>query len=396
MSRMLLACELGSNLGHLSRVLALARRLKARGHEVLAAARDVASASAVLGPAGIPFVQSPIMISRIEAEGRPCSFSDLLWQRGWSEAARLSGLVGAWINLFRLHRPAVVVLDYAPTALLAARVSGTRCALIGTGFELPPLTDPLPAFPGIAGATHEAAAAADLRALEIANGVLRTFGGEPVGAMRDLFGSHPRWFTTLPELDHYGARLTERYVGPIGEMGECADVSWPRDEGTRIFAYLRPNIPALSSIVTALAQAEAAVLCYAPGVRMDVLEPLRRNGVTVSAVPINLRSMLRSAHVCVSYAPAGTVTSALLSGVPQLLAPPHVEAWLTSQKVRTIGAGIALCGHESPRAVAMALEQLQKAPSFRLAARKLADHYRALSSTTSADGLVEDLERITH
>jgi multidrug efflux pump subunit AcrA (membrane-fusion protein) len=52
-SRILLTWEMGSNLGHLSRLLPLARELKARGHRVLVAARDVALAASVLGPAGI-------------------------------------------------------------------------------------------------------------------------------------------------------------------------------------------------------------------------------------------------------------------------------------------------------------------------------------------------------
>lgn len=40
MRRILLTWEMGSNLGHLSRLLPLAQRLKRRGHDVLIAARD--------------------------------------------------------------------------------------------------------------------------------------------------------------------------------------------------------------------------------------------------------------------------------------------------------------------------------------------------------------------
>jgi hypothetical protein len=47
--RVLLTWELGLNVGHLTRLLPVAERLKADGHSVLVATRDIQAAAMVLG-----------------------------------------------------------------------------------------------------------------------------------------------------------------------------------------------------------------------------------------------------------------------------------------------------------------------------------------------------------
>ena len=48
--------------------------------------------------------------------------------------------------MLAMLQPQVVVADYAPTALLAARACGIPRVTVGTGFALPRLSDPLPAL----------------------------------------------------------------------------------------------------------------------------------------------------------------------------------------------------------------------------------------------------------
>jgi hypothetical protein len=60
LSRVLLAWEWGHHLGHLSRLRSVAMRLKARGHDLLAAVRNIPSATMMLGCAGVSFIQRPL------------------------------------------------------------------------------------------------------------------------------------------------------------------------------------------------------------------------------------------------------------------------------------------------------------------------------------------------
>ena len=73
MARILLAWEMGSNLGHVSRLLPLGRRLRSHGHGVLAVVRDLEAAAKVLAPAGIPFIQAPRASSAPPLSAQPAS-----------------------------------------------------------------------------------------------------------------------------------------------------------------------------------------------------------------------------------------------------------------------------------------------------------------------------------
>jgi UDP:flavonoid glycosyltransferase YjiC (YdhE family) len=394
LSRILLAWEMGSNLGHLSRLLPLGRRLRARGHSVLAVVRDLALAARVLGPADIPFIQAPRMSVPSTISSQPASYADVVRHCGWGDVQQLWGMTQAWVNVLRMFSPDMAVVDHSPTALLAARVTKTSCVAIGTGFELPPLQSPLPCFPGFPGSTPENAARSEAVVLENANNVLGAAHAPRLRSLSDLFQTAGRWLTTFAELDHYGARQTERYVGPIGEVERGKHLEWPGSGGPRVFAYLRPDTPDLPNILRSLAVCDASVLCFGPGIPSNQTDPFIGPGFVVTTSPLELSSLLPDANLCVSYAPAGTVTSTLLHGVPQLLAPAHVEAQLTAHRVALMGAGLTLQGKTDERRVTAALQQLLNVSLFKMRAAAFAAHHKGFDPRDAAENIVEDIESL--
>ena len=68
--RVLLAWELGDGHGHISRLLPLARRLKAAGAECVFAVRDLTNAQTLLDTSGFRFVQAPYASPRSIYSGR--------------------------------------------------------------------------------------------------------------------------------------------------------------------------------------------------------------------------------------------------------------------------------------------------------------------------------------
>jgi UDP:flavonoid glycosyltransferase YjiC (YdhE family) len=394
LSRILLAWELGSNLGHLSRLLPLGRRLRAHGHTVLAVVRDLALAARVLGPAGIPFIQAPHMSVALRPSTQPASYADVLRYTGWADTQQLWGMTQAWINVLRMFSPDAAVVDHSPTALLAVRCTNTPCALIGTGFELPPLQTPLPCFPGFSGATVENAAKAEAEVFDNANHVLSAVRAPRLESLSALFQLERRWLTTFAELDHYGPRPTEQYVGPIGEVEQGTPLEWPGASRHRIFAYLRPGTPDLSVVLRSLAANDAAVVCYGPGIPVQQTEALVGDRFVVASRPVELSSLLAEASLCVSYSPAGTVASTLLHGVPQLLAPAHLEAQLTAHRVECMGAGLTLRGQPDERRVTAALHRLLNTPHFKTRAAAFAAHHRGFDSGHAADNIVDDIESV--
>jgi UDP:flavonoid glycosyltransferase YjiC (YdhE family) len=344
---------------------------------------------------GIPFIQAPQSKRLPRIDAHPANYADLLRYHGWADVGGLWGLVHAWTNVFRMVMPNVIVIDHSPTALLAARVTGTVCVIVGTGFEIPPAQQPLPTFPGFPGATAENAQKAESQVLENANRVLEALRGPRLRALRDLFEIEQRWLTTFPELDHYSARVSERYVGPIGEVSGGHRVEWPSGYTHRIFAYLRADTPVVGSVLSALKSAAAAIVCYGPGISPPLADSLRRPGVIVSARAVELRSLLPEASLCVSYSPAGTVTQTLLKGVPQLLAPAHLEAQLTAQRVQGLGAGLTLdIGQTETASIKATLDRVLGTFAFTARAAAFAEKHRAYDAVREADLVADGIETI--
>ncbi len=394
MARILLAWELGRNLGHLSRLRPLACRLKARGHVVLTAARDLGSAANALAPAAIAFVQAPISSPSpiaAPAGGRLASYADLLLHQGWGDAPQLVGLLQAWINLIRMFAPDAIVLDHAPTAALAARSLAIPAAWIGTGFEIPPAATPLPPFPGM---PMEAAAQAEDKALDLANRVLSAMHLRELSALTDLLADTPRWLATYPELDHYGARPDERYVGVFDELGYGKTVEWPGRGKHRVFAYLRAQTPGYGAILKALSSIDADVVGYAPDIPVSVAASLARPGLILTNEPVRMDPLCDSMDVCVSYAPAGTVATTLLHGIPQLCAPLHREASLTALRVEAMGAGLVLRGQQTPAAAETTIRNILESGTCTKQAKTFAERHRDSDKAAAVEAIADGMEAI--
>lgn len=346
MSRILLTWELGLNLGHLARLLPIATRLQAHGHSVLVAVREVPAAAAVLGPAGIPFVQAPHLPHGLPLPERASGYADILLSQGWSDAQVLWGLTQNWHNLLRMFRPDTVVVDYSPTALLATQIAAIPTVLIGNGFELPPAADPLPPFPGFSWATAEKAAGSERIAVDNANMVRKRFGRPGLRSLSALFGGATSVYVTFPELDHYGARPNARYVGPLLGGLRTERVDWPQGP-KRVFACLRPDTTHVIAILETLRASGAAVVCFAPGFTRDQLQKFECDQIRFSSRPVDLNHLAVDADACVSYGAEGTVATFLLAGVPQLISPWHVEAHMAARRIESMGAGLVLCGEQT-------------------------------------------------
>ncbi|MCW5954722.1 MAG: hypothetical protein KIT69_20910, partial [Propionibacteriaceae bacterium] len=148
--RFLLAWELGGGLGHSVPLAQIAAPLLAAGHRVDIALRDVSTARAAFGPVfqhpGLQIWQSPLFLAQLRGVPETVSYAELLFRAGFLDAGRLLGPVRAWRALFGAVAPDLLLVDHAPTALLAARGLGLRTAAIGTGFFVPPALTPIPAF----------------------------------------------------------------------------------------------------------------------------------------------------------------------------------------------------------------------------------------------------------
>ncbi|CBJ36919.1 putative glycosyltransferase [Ralstonia solanacearum CMR15] len=388
MHRILFTWELGANLGHLTRDLPVAAALRAKGHEVAFCVRDVHVAQQVLAAEGFRFMQAPLAPLSASANQAQANYSEMLMAMGYSSSALLAGLVNGWLTVFGLFKPDVVVIDHAPTALLAARAAGIPAVLTCTGFELPPAADVLPSIFPWQPVPAERLIAADRAVMHLMNGILRQYGKPLLARVADLFAGEKRLMTTFSELDHYGARPNERYVGPVSAMPQAPRYAWPAGPGPRIFAYLRPSIPGLEHLLAALKERTANVLCVIPGIAAAMADTFRSATFTILAHPVALDAILPEADLVVASG-AGTVADTLLAGVPLLMAPQFVEQALLARRVEAAGAGIHWAPPRTAESARAIVDAALSDGSLRAHAQNFAQKYRGYSMDSAVEQIAE-------
>lgn len=133
MTRVVIAWELGSFLGHIQRNLPVAEKLRESGADVRFVVSNLVTAEKVLTPAGFSFLPAPAAQRSPRRPRTQINFSELLTDNGYHDAVTVGGAVRAWLELWKLLAPDVIVTDFAPTALLSARFAGIRTVPLGPG-----------------------------------------------------------------------------------------------------------------------------------------------------------------------------------------------------------------------------------------------------------------------
>ena len=374
MRNILLAWEFGQNWGHLARDLPIVARLAGNGHRVVCAAIDTRVAVDMFDSTPITFVQAPSPRRTAQSPKTPVSHAEIALTGGYDDPSTLRGLVGAWRGIFELTHPDVLMIDYAPTAVLAAQTCGVPTVLAGTGFELPPRVTPLPSFRTWETVQQSRLLHAEELVLKHANQVLEHWKAAPIQQFAQLFQGRQRILTTFPELDHFGARPEEEYVGPVGYLPQAQQVQWLPAEGRkRIFAYLRPWTTRIEDLLSALRRSGADVICAFPGAPPQLVQRYSSPRLRIFSAPVAINPLLAEASLIIAYG-SGTVASALLAGAPVLLIPRWAEQYLTALRVEALGAGLAVRGNGLSSYPAV-LEQLLSDPQYRTAAQRFAAKY---------------------
>jgi len=335
-----MAWELGGNMGHIVPLLAIARSLRSRGHQVIFAMRDLANAG-LLAREGFAFLPAPSPPRR----RRPPlygSFAEMLAGEAFPSAN--GAFVGAlaWRSIFRAVRAEVLVADHAPLALLAARGTDLRTVICGAPFTIPPVGRPLPRF--FKRTTDSAAREAKL--LERLNGVLTVLRGPKLDAASDLYRADATAVKTVPALDFFGPRPEEHYVGPAPADAGDAVPEWPKARGTKFLVYLRPGAH-LPPLFEALSRAHASVIAHVPNTAPALAKAIRERGAHLSETPLKLSELLPRCDAVVCHG-GNLSAAAALAGKPLLLCPVYIEQHMAAAQAAK--AGVAVVAAAKPDA----------------------------------------------
>lgn len=209
--------------------------------------------------------------------------------------------------------------------------------------------------------------------------------------------------SSCPSLDYDRRDLPEnvRYVGPcVWDSGAAASVpKWLEElapdppvvhvtEGT-VFTR-RPLV--LSAATRGLSDARMQVIMTTGRHRnpadldLGVLGPNIRVEQFVSH-----KHLFAKTHAVVTTGGAGTVTAALVAGIPLVIVPAAWELAENAQRVAEAGAGIRLAPKDcSPQRLREAVERILSEHGFRDNARRLGQDLLDQGGVTRACGLIED------
>jgi UDP:flavonoid glycosyltransferase YjiC (YdhE family) len=394
MSRILFAWELGANLGHLSRDLPVAEGLRDAGHDVCFAVRDTRAAAEILEPCQFEYFQSPACTGRTRLAQPPANYAELLAAEGWCDRKALLGYLRAWSMFLTIGQFDAVVSDHAPGALVASRIVNCAAIPLGNGFEIPPDCEPMPSIRPWENHTRERLLSSEQRVLADINATSSHLGGRIYERLGEIFSPSPI-FASFAELDHYGARRDGCYVGSIHGLNKAMEVPWPPGNGARIVAYLRPHHRATADVMAAICESGSRAVCVIPDAGDAIMGCYSGETVSVFDSPVALGPLFSEADALIGYASIGTMTEALLAGVPLLMIPTTVEQYLVAKRVEAIGAGIVIDGEIDKFGIAERLATLLGCQECRDNALRFAARYAAAGVQQAANHVVRlILERI--
>jgi UDP:flavonoid glycosyltransferase YjiC (YdhE family) len=393
MSRILIALEFGGNYGHLGVCLPVANALRARGHAVAFALRDLRLAAQRLAPAGFSFIQSPVLSMRARLSRPPANFAEILLGEGYGDVDGLAGLVGAWRNALHLAQPDLVLANFAPTALFAACLGGIPRLALGPSFSIPPNRSPSPSIRPWDDIPEGRLEQPDSVVAQHLECVAEKLGSSYQAGLSGLFGKSDL-LTTFEELDCYPERSGGRYIGPIYGLPETPSVGWPASMNTRILAYLRSDTPGLQALLAALAARDAVVLCVIPGAKSDLCRQFVGTSLHIVAHPVNLQELLGQADLVVTYGGHGFLCEALQAACPMLVVPHFVEQALNAHRVERLGVGIAIGTVRSREVFDAALARILENPGFSERAQAFAERHAKFTPARSVGLAVEAVEAV--
>ncbi|EDP63535.1 probable glycosyl transferase [alpha proteobacterium BAL199] len=356
----LFAWELGDGLGHVSRLIKIAERLRDAGVRCRFAVRQLELAGRAVQSAGFEVLQAPL--ARVEPirgpDGtQPVTVGDILGAVGFSGVERLAPLVAGWHGLIELAAPDLVVTDYAPTANLALFGGPVPWIPIGDGFTLPPFeTEQFLPFRKARPAFEE------VRLLEVVGKVQSARGRPTPSRLPLLFEGTQRYVITLPELDPWRAVRSEQAIGPIAPPPRPV-TGLPQDS---YFAYLSAGFAFTDRVLEGLAATGRLGTVFLRDSTAAQRNAWRERGLRVWDEPQDMRAMAEKSKVIIHHAGVGTAEQTLGLGRPQLLAPRHFEQFANSDALGRLGVAVALrgAGRFSVEDVGRALATTADNPQF--------------------------------
>ncbi|MEZ6061199.1 MAG: hypothetical protein R3C19_12615 [Planctomycetaceae bacterium] len=373
MARVLMGWELGGGLGHVARLLPIARELRQAGHQPWFVVKRPESASLLFEGDEFPVSQAPPFpaFRSMDANDtfRAETYADILRVHGFADHDALANGLAAWDRVFCELRPSLIVCDHAPRLCLAA-MRKIPVVHVGTGFTCPPVSDTwFPPIPSDAPVITD-----QTELLQVVRDVQRQRGGFLPERLTDVLSHAEEFVTVWRELDPY---RTVRERGTAGPLHRIPDTDYESaDSGdVEFFAYLSGSMPGIEQVVLALLKSGLRGRTFLRDATPDQTRRLQQAGARLEIRPVPLDAVLPTTPLVVHHGGIGLTEAGIAAGCPQLLLPGFLEQKLTGDCLEAMQAGRSFHGTVRLSSVIAAAGELLN-PETRQRSKQLALNLR--------------------
>ena len=390
MARIVYAWELGGGWGHLSVAAPILTQLASAGHEVVTLLRMLHGAEIFFGEANIRYLPIPRDARPAEKPIRPQrTFAHLLSNTAFVSETRMLPIAKSWRWILNDLRPDLLLLDHAPSALMATRDFDCRRVTIGTGFTLPPAVATMPDWRPWLGDDDGQLQQQENEVLSRVNRTLDSLAMAPIDALSDLYTSvDETLLTTYAELDHFGQREGVEYLG-VSPVIQGNRPNWPETQGPRIFAYLKPTAE-LPLVLQSLRESSAASLIHVPGFSSEQIAKWESPRLRIVAQPVDMSYAVDNCDFAILNGNHTSTVQMLCAGKPVLTIPSYLEQQLTGMRLQQLQAGMVALGG-TRQVIAEAVKAMIENYHSLTGCQSFASRYEQLSAEDFSQRVIERL-----
>lgn len=332
MAHVLIGWELGGNRGHGVTIARIADRLRARGHRISFALQraDALTPEEMKGDAAWPVPLTPrLLINTAKPKtAHPATLGDIVVRLGADQPAMIGAMLASWRQLLGAIKPDLVIGQFAPFLLTAARGRVPTLAC-GTGFDTPPSA--MARFPSLTG---QPAVNREEEVVEALNAAAVAAGCRTIERLPELFGADVELPATFRELDPYAEWRTGPLVRPALAL---PDPELAPGNGEEVFVYAHEGVPADSPLWKGLAASRLPVRVHLPHIAYH--RELEAMGLKFEPKPLPFPQIAARSRLVVSHGGHGFVCAALMAGLPQVICHYDIEKMLHGRALTRLGVG---------------------------------------------------------
>ena len=393
MRNVLIAWEIGGNLGHLGRLLPIATELIASGYRVTFAVPEGAQARQWLQERNWSVVDIPACVNRSNSTQVASCHADWFLQTGFGDILATVNRLALWAKQMSELKPDLILLDYAPFVTYAAHALSIDYFVLGTGFCVPPQFDKPTYFRPW---DNAACKTADERHQKLVDSFakLRTnFAGDGALSFADLFGPSRIKMCTYAELDHFPNRgdITAYFGATWSDFGDDQSVEFSDRSSDKALCYFNGGEQIYIATLRVLRKLNFEVIVIAPKLRAEAVAALSEQNLKILTKPMNLEKLFSRADLLVSHGGLGFAARAIALKKKLFLLPMYAEQLLLARRLVDQGLAGASLEFNDPISLSRRIQSLAIDSSSGARALRVAELVGYKTAAQSAQVIVKSL-----